>query len=114
MAKHLLDYNPLTGESVVMDYNTATDQMIITHHQDVTSILERCKAWANKEDKTNFGIKNDHWHYARVPNTVILEMKTKHGVDFWDKNDAPKVFALLNTEYSQFKTTHKNHSIRHG
>lgn len=112
MARHLLDYNPITGESVYMDYGQ-DDKMVLTHTQDVTPIMERCKAWANKESKTDYGIKNDMWHYARVPNTVIIEMKQKHGVDFFDKNDWPKVFSLLNTEYRQFKTTHKNHSIKH-
>jgi hypothetical protein len=111
MSKRVIDYNPLTGESASMEFRG--DQMVITHEQDVTSIIERAKAWAKKEEKTAYGIKNDLWHYARVPNIVILEMKQKYGVDFYDPNDRPKVFALLNSEYSYCKTTHKNHSIRH-
>jgi hypothetical protein len=52
------------------------------------------------------------WHYARVPNAIILEMKQKHGVDFFDRNDSKRMFALLNTEYSRFKTTEKKHNVR--
>ena len=85
--------------------------MTITHEQNVEGILEFAhgKAISNATKK---GIKNDHWHYARVPNAIILEMKTKHGVDFFDRNDSKRMFALLNTEYSRFKTTEKKHNVR--
>ena len=114
MAKHLLDYNPHTGESVYFDYSEAegSPQAVITHTQDVSAIANQCHAWAVKTDtKTDFGIKQDLWHYARIPNSIILEMKQKHGVDFFDKNDSAKVYHLINTEYSKFKTTHKNHTV---
>jgi len=115
MGRHILDFNPATGETVYFDYHESGDgtQAVITHAQDVTPIVERAHAWAVKTEKTDYGIKNDLWHYARVPNSIILEMKTKHGVDFFDRNDRPKVFQLLEGEYSAFKTTHKSHLIKH-
>jgi hypothetical protein len=111
VARHILDHNPQTGETTYFDYSD--ERVVITHTQDVTPILKMAHYWTNKESKTDYGIKNDMWHYARVPNIIILEMKTKHGVDFFDKNDKPRVFHLLNTEYARFKTTHKRHSIKH-
>ena len=109
MSKLLLDYNPATGEKVWFDW-TADENIVLTHEQDVTQILEQSHFWQNKESKTDYGIKNDIWHYARIPNSIILEMKNKHGVDFFAEEDQSRVFHLINTEYAKFKTTHKNHS----
>lgn len=109
--KRLLDFNPITGEKVWFDYD-ANDQMTITHEQDVTGALEYAHARNTDSNYSKKGIKNDMWHYARVPNSVILEMKQKHGVDFFNKNHAKRMFELLNTEYKQFKTTEKTHNVR--
>jgi hypothetical protein len=111
MTRRLLDFNPITGEKCWYDYSRHDDSMTITHEQNVEGILEFAhgKAISNATAK---GIKNDMWHYARVPNAIILEMKQKHGVDFFDKNDAKRMFALLNTEYAHFKTTEKTHNVR--
>jgi len=99
--------------TVYWDYDAAQNKATITHSQDVEPALELAHALAMDENRTAKGIKGDMWHYAKVPSTVIMEMKSKHGVDFFDKNDWPKVFHLLNTEYSRFKTTQKTHEIRH-
>jgi hypothetical protein len=104
-----LDYNPLTGERVLFDYDAHEDRMVLTHQQDVSRELKFAHE-KSVSDATKHGIKNDLWHYARVPNIVIMEMKNKHGVDFFDKNDQKKVFQLLNTEYKWCKTTDKHHA----
>lgn len=109
--RRVLDYNPLTGETLYFDY-TADDKMILTHEQDVTNILRYTQEAQNDDDKTKRGWKKDWWKYATVPNTVIVEMKQKHGVDFFDENDSKKVFRLLDTEYKRFKTTTKRHVPR--
>ena len=111
MSRRLLDWNPLTGEKVWFDYD-ANDQMAITHEQDVTPALDVAHFLATEGDYTRDGLKNDMWHYAKVPNSVILEMKQKHGVDFFDRNDAKRMFELLNTEYKAFKTTDRTHNVR--
>ena len=111
MTRRLLDYNPTTGETAWYDYNRHEDKAIITHEQDVTGILDFAHGKSVSNATAN-GIKGDMWHYARVPNAIILEMKTKHGVDFFDKNHRKRMFALLNTEYARFKTTDKKHNVR--
>lgn len=108
----VLDFNPLSGESVMFDYDAHTDQMILTHQQDVRRELAFAHNKAVDDSATKRGIKNDLWHYARVPNIVILEMKQKHGVDFFDRNHKKRVFELLNTEYAYCKTTDKHHTER--
>jgi hypothetical protein len=109
--KLLLDYNPVTGEKVWFDYGE-DDRLVITHEQDVNPSLEYSHARRNDAEYTRKGIKNDLFHFARVPNIVIMEMQSKHGVDFFDKNHAKRVFELLNTEYKYCKTTDKVHNVR--
>jgi hypothetical protein len=111
MTRRLLDHNPLTGETCWYDYSHHEDKAIITHEQKVDGILEFAHG-KSLSHATAKGIKKDLWHYARVPNSIILEMKTKHGVDFFDKNDEKRMFALLNTEYARFKVTEKTHNVR--
>ena len=112
MTKLLLDYNPLTGERVTFGFNDHENKIEITHEQDVSRHLALAHDQMVDDDQTKRGIRKDFWKYATVPNIVIMQMKQKHGVDFFDKNDWPKVLELLNTEYSRFKTTSKVHRER--
>jgi hypothetical protein len=109
MAKRVLDHNPLTGETVYFDYSD--DRLSISHEHDVSGILEDTLTMRNDEDYSRKGIKNDQWHYARIPNGVMMEMKAKHGVDmFGGKIDWPAVFRCINTHYPYLKTTTKQHA----
>jgi len=109
--RRILDFDPLSNQTVWWEGDG--EKVTITHSQNVQPVLDLAHGLAMDENRTNKGIKGDMWHYAKVPSTVIMEMKEKHGVDFFDKNDWPRVFHLLNTEYTGFKTTHKTHEIRH-
>jgi hypothetical protein len=111
--KRLLDYDPLSRQEVWWESH-GDGKTTITHTQDVQPVLDLAHGLAMDENRTSKGIKGDMWHYAKVPATVIMEMKDKHGVDFFDRNDWPRVFRLLNTEYSRFKTTQKTHEVKHG
>lgn len=113
MTKRLLDYDPITGMTVTFDYG-ADDQLTITHSQDVSGIIDHAKALAKETERSRLGIKNDLWHYAHVPASVIMEMKSKYGVDFFKPEHRSRVFSLLNTEYTYCKTTHLNHTIKDG
>jgi hypothetical protein len=112
MSKRLLDFNPLSGEKVWFQYDESIDSMTITHEQDVEDHLKVAHARAIDDNYTRKGMKNDLLHYAHVPNTVILKMKQEDGVDLFEKNDAKRVFELLNTKYKRLKTTTKNHVPR--
>jgi hypothetical protein len=112
MTKRLLDFNPLSGEKVWFQYDQSIDSMTITHEQGVSNHLDVAHARSIDDNYTRKGFRNDLWHYAKVPNTVILQMKQEDGVDLFDKNDAKRVFELLNTKYKRFKTTSKTHNVR--
>ena len=112
MAKHLLDYDPISGMSCYMNYDHALEKVILSHEQDVQKALDIAQYLRTDESYTKDGIKSDFLHYAIVPATIQLEMKAKHNVDFWDKNQDPQVYGLINTEYSKFKVTEITHALR--
>ena len=106
----ILDYNPLTKESVTFDYDESNDAITIGHHQDVSNVLEYNKTLANTEEYSKRGIKESWWHYAKVPNTAILKMRFEKGIDFFEKSHAPAVFRFLNDEENKYlRTTTKKH-----
>lgn len=111
MTRRLLDYDPLTGVSTWFSYEASTDNMHITSEQDVNPILDGITERRNDGDYSRKGIKNDWWHYARLPLTVILEMKAKHGVDLMaQKVDWKSALKIINREYPLLKTTDKTHA----
>jgi hypothetical protein len=112
MAKLILDHNPLSGESVFFEFDNHTDEVRITHEQEVSKFMDIAHEIAVDDNQTAEGIKNDMWRYAKVPNNVLMEMMTKHGVNVFDRNDDAKFFDLLNTEYKRFKTTSKTHRVK--
>lgn len=111
MAKHLLDFNPLTGEAVHLDF--AEGKMVMTHSQDVENILDANKRLASATDLTRKGIKKDMLHYASIPNTLVVKWKQEKGVDVFNPNHRKRLFELLNDpEYKYLKTTHITHAER--
>ena len=106
--ERLLDYNPLTGMKITFDMKD--DNIVITHSQDVTPVIEDNK-WALLDiDTHRKQAKNDWAHYAKVPEIVQMEWKVKYGVDFMDSNHWPRVMKLLNDpEYRYLKRTTYKH-----
>lgn len=109
MHRILLDHDPLTGVTEHLEFQD--EKMRIVRTQDVNRILDQAKIRANDEDYTKRGIKQDHWHYARIPDTIMEEMWTKHHVRWEDKDDKghKKFLRVLNQHYPAFKTTAWNH-----
>jgi hypothetical protein len=105
----LIDYNPITGESVTMDWNDADGTFVIGHHQDCTPVIEENKRRI-LEGNSAAEVKAGWLKYASIPNIVVLKWKQEHGVDFFDQNHWPKVMGLLNSrEYRYLKCTTLNH-----
>jgi hypothetical protein len=110
MARHVLDYNPLSGETVLFDYKDG-ESITLTHVQDVTPFVEQATIRRNDTDYSRDGIKHDMWHYARLPNIVIMEMETKHGIKLTGGHvDWKAVFKCINTHYPWLKTTDGRHA----
>ena len=110
MTARTLDYNPITGMRVSFEYNDATDEFTIGHHQDPTAVIESNK-WALLDLQEHKRGADDDWaHYAKIPEIVILEWKALYGVDFMNPNHWKKCMALLNSpEYKYLKRTTYHH-----
>jgi len=113
MAKRLLDRDPITGVETWFDYDHVHDNVVLTEKEPVGHVLDYCSNLRQIADERTRGqIKKDFVHYAILPPTVQLEMKLKHGVDPWNREDEHKRFALINTDYSKFKVTNIIHNTR--
>lgn len=107
--KRLLDYDPLSREAVYFEY--ADGVMTLHQEQDMTHIIEANKMMANDDDYTKNGMKQDWWHYARIPNALIFKWKVEEGIDVFNKAHKKAVFAKLNDPMYKFlKVTDKKHA----
>jgi len=106
MKKRLLDYDPLSGITQYFYYDEDTGNFTIESVQDVESILDYNKSLQNDEDYKKNGMKNEFWHYARIPVVVQEKWLKEFGVDVHKKEDWPRVKKLLNDpDYRYLKTT---------
>lgn len=95
------------------EYDELTDETIISYEQDSTPILEHNKALANDDDYTKAGIKDGFWHYAEIPNELIVKWLIEDGIDVYDREHAKAVFRKINDpEYLYLRTTSKKHNAR--
>ena len=109
--KRLLDYNPITREALWFDYQASDDRMVLRHEQDVSPIIDEATAARNDTDYSRGGIRDDWWHYARLPNIVIIDMKQRFGVDLLaPKVDWKAALKIINREYPAFKMTTGTHA----
>lgn len=102
--ERLLDFNPTTG---LKTWFSSSDEdggtWNLRYEQDASPILDQ-----NKESQAEgFDRRSDMWHAAKIPAIVLMEWLTKHGVRYWDKNHAPAVKRLLNSdEYRHLRVNH--------
>ena len=111
--KRLLDYDADTGIQTWHDYDHHTKETVIAEVQDVAPVLEANKVARNQgnggakglNEVAQRGIKNNWWHAASVPNSVILKWKKELGVDIYNKDHLPAVKKLLNDrEWAYLRT----------
>ncbi len=106
--KRLVDTDSLTGIETWHEYDEASKKTYITQVQDVEPILERNRALANNDAYKRLGIKSDWYHFATVPLTVVVEFKSKYGLDIFNEDDMPKIERLLqSSDYAYLRTVHK-------
>jgi hypothetical protein len=112
MTRRVLDFDPLSNTTTYFDYDQLTDHMHITTVQNVNPVIDAATKRRNDEDYSRRGMKGDMWHYARIPDSVALEMRTKYGVDMLSpKVDWKAVLKCINTHYPALKTTTKHHAV---
>jgi hypothetical protein len=112
--KRLVDYDPNSGITTYSDYDSTTDVLKVGYeYDDVSQILDSNKVLQNDEQYTKDGIKNDWWHYAHIPLSIVHKWLVEEGINAFSKDDARKVFQKLNSpEYRYLKTTTKTHMVK--
>ena len=106
MAKRLLDYDPLTATYTYHDYDHNSKKTYITTEQNIEPLLNLNKAAYNDDNRR--GVKQDWWHVARVPNSIIHKWMVEDGIDFYSKEPShvKKVKQKLNSnEYRYLRTS---------
>lgn len=104
MSERLFDHDPDTGMKTWFsssDDNQGTWQF--RYEQDCNPILDENKS----TQADGFDKRSDFWHAAKIPNVIIMEWMTKHGVNLYDKNHAAGVRRLLNDpDYRYLRVQH--------
>lgn len=109
--KKFLEFDAFSGIESIFHYDEQKDTFSIEHRMaDVEPQLDCAQALANDSDYTKAGMKREWLHYAHIPDIVMLKWLYEKGVNLYNKNDAKKVWSLVNDpEYRKLKTTHLKH-----
>jgi len=90
----LLSYDPLTGMREWFSSDDEGDTWHVRYEQDVSPLLD-----ANKEAQNeSWDKRDDLWHAASIPNVVLMEWITKHGIEYFNPNHKEGVKRLLNSD----------------
>lgn len=102
----ILDYDPISGLTTTFDYQSDTDTTVIGYKQDCEAILDDNKEAMLDIDTHRRQAKNEWAHYAKIPVGVQYDWLLNHGVNFFKKEDWPRVMKLLNSrDYRYLKRT---------
>lgn len=107
MSRKFLDYNPDTGLLTTTAFEDG--KSVIKYEQDCQPFWDENARFRANTDLWQKQMKSEDKmvHVAFIPDVVILDMMTKHSVNFYAKEDSQKVLKLLQTEYQHCKTTDK-------
>ena len=88
-------------------YHEQDDKVLIHTYQDVEPHLEYAKACrrVDAEDRGRFGKRGDLRRTMSIPMVIIQEICAKHGLNFYEKEDAKKILSIAKRDYPAFKTT---------
>lgn len=87
----------------------ASQQLHTVYHQDPSHILTQNAFRRNTEDNSARRRRGDMYQVAEIPLGIVMEWKTKHGVDIHDVDHWPKVKELLHSpEYSAVRVSESN------
>lgn len=107
MDKRMIDIDPVTGIRTFHHYDHDTKITRIEQQQDCQRIVDHCKTLANDGSYKARGIKQDWYHFARVPNTVLVELMQKYNLDYNRREDLPKIEQVLQRDYKKLLTVNR-------
>jgi len=88
-------------------YHEQDGKILIHTYQDVEPHLEYAKACrrVDAEDRGRFGKRGDLRRTMSIPFNIIQEICAKHGLNFYQPEDAKKILAIAKRDYPAFKVT---------
>lgn len=107
MTKRLLEYDPLTKTTTWFESDGSGKNVRICQQQDVEEVLKYTKRLANDSSYKRKGIKEDWYHFATVPTTILHEILNKHHLRWDRKEDLPKIERILQRDYKKLLTVDK-------
>ncbi len=103
--RKFLGYDPLTG---LLTTTVLEDgRNVVKYEQDLQPYWDVNAEFRANGDRWRQGVKEGFAHAAFVPDLVIVDMLTRFGVNFYDKNQRKRVLELIEKEYPHCKTTDK-------
>jgi hypothetical protein len=105
MSRKFLDFNPDTGLLTTTAFEDGRN--IVKYEQDCQPYWDANAAFRANDDRWRKGVKEGFAHAAFVPDVVIIDMKTRFGVNFYDKNQRKQVLKLIESHYPHCKVTDK-------
>lgn len=106
MSKRLIEYDPMTRTSTWFE-GYGTDGFKVCQTQDVEPYLERAKRLRNDPNYRAKGVKEDWFHFATIPNTVLHKILMDHHLDINNKHDLPRIEQVIKRDYKYLLTVDK-------
>ncbi len=105
--RRVLSYNPHTGMTT---YHAEEDgKQIISYEQDVSGALELAKALRNDEEYSKRGIKQELWHVATIPDSILMKVWVEEKCNPYTREGTKRLANIIHSKYPAFKVTTKKH-----
>jgi|TARA_R110000796_G_scaffold114393_1_gene226130 hypothetical protein len=107
VSKRLIDIDPWTKTKTFHHYDHSTETTYIEDVQDVELTLKQAKQMRDDSAYKARGIKEDYYHYARIPNAVLVELMQKYHLDWRNNDDMKKIEQVIARDYKYCLTVNK-------
>ena len=105
MSRKFLSYNPDNG--LLTSTGFEDGKHVIKYQQKLEPYWDENARFRANRAHWKDGVKESFAHAAFVPDLVILDMKARFGVNFYDKDQRQRILELIEKEYPKCKTTDK-------
>lgn len=97
----------ILDSAVRTTYKEEDGKILINHYQDVEPHIEYAKKCRREdaERRGRFGKRGDLHRTMSLPMNIIQSICARHGLNFYEPEDAKKILAIAKREYPAFKVT---------